>query len=136
MWTTRQSSVYLPLYCGIRTAPHPFAAGVATLHRFSWDSAFWMFNIVANFTYSRYQDMIKDVHTVQRELEAEFLARQPDIDAAALKLYEQSPESARSYLTEYAAAQTEKVMQHWRKLLESLVVKYMDRGTSRTNSAA
>lgn len=120
------SSVYVPLSCGIRSAPAPFAAGVATLHDFSWDSAFWLFNVVANYAYSRYSDMIVDVKKVQRELEAEFLARQPDIDAAALELYQKSPEAARAYLTAYAAAETDKVMKRWRRLLEDLFVKYMD----------
>ncbi len=120
------STVYVPIYCGIRRAPPSYAAGVATLQRFSWDSAFWVFNFVANFTYLRYSDMIQDVQKVQRALEGEFLARQPEIDAAALELYRQSPEKARDYLTGYSVAQGERVVTRWKGLLEDLLVKYMD----------
>jgi len=120
------STVYIPMYCGIQQAPRAFVEGVGTLHRFSWDSAFWVFSSVANYAYSRYSGMIQDIRKVQQGFEGEFLARQGEIDAAALKLYQESPESARRFLTEYSTAQTEKVVTRWRLLLEELIVKYMD----------
>ena len=48
------STVYVPMYAGIRDAPAAFGPGVASLRRYSADSAFWVFNGVANFAYSRY----------------------------------------------------------------------------------
>ncbi|MBM4320637.1 MAG: dipeptidase, partial [Deltaproteobacteria bacterium] len=99
------STVYLPFYCGLRSIPRGFAAGVATLHTFSWESAFWIFNWVANFAYSRYSDMIGDIQVVQRELESGFFARQAEVDSAARALYAQSPELARDYLTRYSLEQ-------------------------------
>ena len=120
------STVYVPMYCSINRIPKNFAAGVATFHQFSWDSAFWVFNFVANYAYSRYCDMIKDIQVVQRELEGKFLANQPEIDKAALELYKQSPQLARDYLTEYSSQQGDETVKRWRKLGESLIVKYMD----------
>jgi len=120
------STVYFPIYAGIRSAPPALAPGVATLRQFSWNSAFWVFNWVANFTYSRYSDMILDVQVVQRELEGDFLARQSTVEAAAARLHGQSPELARSYLTDYSTAQTQRGVDRWRTLGEQLVVKYMD----------
>ncbi|MFH0944355.1 MAG: C69 family dipeptidase [Planctomycetota bacterium] len=119
-------TVYVPMYCGIRQAPHSFAVGTASFDEFSWDAAFWVFNFVANTTYSRYKDMIEDVRIVQRELEGEFLARQPQVEAAALAVYAQSPEQARVYLTEYSVAQGERTTQRWMKLGEQLLFKYLD----------
>ena len=120
------STVYIPIYCGIRRAPPSFAAGVATLQRFSWDSAFWVFNFVANFSYLRYSDMIQNVQKEQRAFEGEFLARQPEIEAAALDLHRKSPEAAREYLTDYSVGQAERVVTRWKGLLTELLVKYMD----------
>jgi dipeptidase len=120
------STVYIPMYCGIRAVPKPFAVGVADLFKFSWDSGFWIFNWVANWTYTRYSDMIRDVQQVQRELEGTFLADQKDVEAAALVLYKQSPDLARDYLTRYSVAQGEMTVARWRALGELLVVKYMD----------
>jgi dipeptidase len=120
------STVYVPLYSGIQDVPRPFAAGSGSLHQFSWDSAFWVFNAVANFAYSRYSDMIVDIRKEQGQLEGAFLARQAPVEEAALALYRQSPELARKYLSEYSAAQTQYAMTEWKKLFAQLLVKYMD----------
>lgn len=120
------TTVYTPMYCGIRSVPKPFAVGTGDFSRFSWDSAFWVFNFVANWAYSRYADMIQDVQPVQREMEGSFLARQKDIEEAALALYRKSPELARDYLTRYSVEEGEKVVARWRKLGEFLLWKYLD----------
>jgi len=123
------STVYVPIYCGIQQAPYPFAVGTGSFTEFSWDSAFWVFNWVANFCYSRYSEMIQDVLVVQRELEGSFIADQPEIDAAAAALYKTSPQSARDYLTKYSAAQAERTVTRWRRLGQDLLVKYLDGNT-------
>jgi dipeptidase len=120
------STVYVPMYCGIRRIPKNFAVGSGNFFEFSWDSAFWVFNFVSNYAYSRYSDMIKDIQVVQQELEGNFLALQPEVDKAAKKLYWNAPELARDYLTEYSAKQAVKTVKRWRKLGEFLVVKYLD----------
>ncbi len=120
------STVYVPIYCGVERVPPAYAAGVADLHHFSWDSAFWVFNWVANFAYSRYDDMIRDIQKVQRELEGTFLAAQPGVEAAALELYSRSPRLARDYLTRYSVQQGQRTVERWRKLGTELLVKYMD----------
>ncbi len=120
------STVWAPMYCGIREVPASYASGVADLQHFSWDSLFWVFNWVANYAYSRYSNMIVDIQQVQRELEGRFLADQAGIDKAALALYAQAPDLARDYLTRYSVAQGELVHARWKKLGEDLLVKYMD----------
>lgn len=120
------TTVYTPMYAGIREVPRNFAEGVANRGTFSWDSSFWVFNWVSNQAYARWSDMIVDVQKVQRELEGQFLADQPEIDKAALELYKRTPEHARAYLTEYSVKQGNKVHARWRKLGEDLLVKYID----------
>ncbi|MCP4895830.1 MAG: dipeptidase [bacterium] len=119
-------TVYTPMYAGMRSVPPSFGEGVASMTKFSWDSAFWVFNWVSNYTYSRYSDMIVEVLTVQQELEGGFLARQNDVEAAAVALYEQSPELARDYVTKYSVEQGEAVTARWTRLGQDLLVKYMD----------
>jgi hypothetical protein len=75
--------------------------------------------------------MIKDIKVVQRRLEDGFVALQPKIDEAALKLYRQAPELARDYLTAYSAKQARKTVKRWRKLWEELLLRYLD-GNVRT----
>lgn len=120
------STVYVPIYTAIRKVPHCFAIGTGSFYEFSWDSAFWVFNFVANFAYSRYSEMIEDVRREQGSLESAFFARQAPLEEAALALYNQSPELARDYLTAYSAEQAELVLTQWKKLLTRLLVKYLD----------
>jgi dipeptidase len=119
-------TVYVPMHCGIKEAPRAFAEGTGNWNEFSWDSAFWTFNFVSNYTYSRWSDMIVDVQKVQRELEGKFIAEQDEVEAAAKKLYEQSPALAKDYLTQYSAQQSELTMKRWKKLGEFLIWKYLD----------
>ncbi len=120
------STVYAPMYCGIRQVPPSFAKGNGGFDRFSWDSAFWVFNFVANWAYSRYSDMIQDIQAVQREIEGKYLAVQPEIEAAALELHKRSPELARDRLTAYSVGEGEALVKRWRQLGEQLIWKYID----------
>ena len=120
------STVYVPMYAGIRKAPRAFAVGTGTFKRFSWNSAFWVFNWVANQAYSRYSYKIKDIQKVQMELEGHFFAMQPQVERAAMNLYKSAPELARDYLTRYSARQTARTMKRWKKLGQHLLVKYLD----------
>ncbi|MCK5737686.1 C69 family dipeptidase, partial [bacterium] len=120
------STVYVPMYCGIREVPSSFAVGNGDFQHFTWDSAFWVFNFVANYSYLRYSDMIVDVQNVQRELEGKFLADQARIDAAALALFKQAPQLAVDYLTNYSCSEGNAVVKRWKKLGEFLIYKYLD----------
>jgi dipeptidase len=120
------STVWTPQYCANRAVPRSFAVGTGDFDTFTWDSAFWVFNFVSNWAYGRYSDIIEDVHRVQRELEGGFLARQAEVERAALALYQQSPGLARDYLTDYSVEQGDLVTARWRKLGEALLVKYLD----------
>jgi dipeptidase len=120
------STVYLPMYCGIQRVPYAYAVGTGSFNEFSWDSAFWVFNFVANYAYSRYSEMIVDIQKVQRELEGRFLANQANIDQAALTLHKQSPQLALDYLTNYSVEQGDMTVKRWMKLGEFLLFKYLD----------
>lgn len=120
------STCYIPMYCGINQAPPAFAESAGSFEEFSWDSAWWVFNFVANYSYSRYCDMILDVQKVQRELEAKFLGEVAQIDTKALKLFQEDPEKARKFLTQYSLEQGEMTVKRWKKLGEFLLWKYLD----------
>ena len=120
------STVYIPVYCGITEVPYNFAVGTGSFDEFTWDSAFWVFNWVANYAYSRYSEMIQDIQVVQRELESGFLADQAEIDAAALALHKQAPRLGRDYLTEYTRQVGANVHKRWKELGEFLIYRYLD----------
>ena len=120
------TTCYVPISCGVQAPPHAFAEGTGDFNSFSWDSAFWTFNFVSNYTYTRWSDMIQDVQKVQREFEGRFTAGQPDVDRRALALYKEDPGLAKDYLTKRAAEATAEVVARWQKLGQFLIWKYLD----------
>lgn len=120
------TTVYSPMYCCMTRVPEPYAVNAGNFGEFNWDSAFWTFNFVSNYTYLRYSMMVKDVQEVQRKLEGAFVANQPRIDAAAKVEYEKSPELAAEYLTKYSCDQGDAVVKRWQKLGQFLIWKYLD----------
>jgi dipeptidase len=119
-------TVFVPMYMGMTSIPENYAQGEADLLTFSWNSAFWVFNWVANQAYNRYSHMITDIRKVQTELEDKFELYGPIIDEAAAKLYKANPEYAKAFLTDYCHEQSRQTVEKWKKLGEFLMVKYLD----------
>lgn len=115
---------YVPLYCGIDAIPESYDRG--SLDQFSWDSAWWVFNFVANFANLRYCDMRPDIQAVQNEIEGNFLALQPAVEETAVRLAKDNPELMVRYLTDYSVYHAEQTVTRWKALGEFLIRKYND----------
>jgi dipeptidase len=118
------TSCYFPLYPGNSAVPPAFARG--SLKHFSWDSAWWVFNLVANYAQLKYSYMAKDITKVQAELEGNFLLLQPSIESTALALLKSDPRRAQRFLTDYSVSAGEQVFRRWRELAEDLFTNYND----------
>jgi dipeptidase len=120
------STVYMPFYCKINRVPNCLAENNGDMFTYSPTSAFWAFNYVSNFAYSRYSDMIVDIQKVQQGFENKFTANQSNFEKHILDLYQSNPDSAISKLTDYSCSNAENVTQAWIELGHFLLVKYMD----------
>jgi dipeptidase len=121
------STVYMPIYCSIQKIPESLAQGNGNLFTYSETSAFWTFNFVSNWAYTRYCDMIIDIQKIQNELESNFLVLQPSVEKTALDLINSSDmNSCLQYLNDYSVEQASKTENRWKKLGHDLLVKYMD----------
>lgn len=120
------TTVYVPMYAGITTAPTAFSKDAGNFKEFSWDSAFWVFSAVSEKAYSRWVDIIKDVKTAQEKMEASFEAMIPEIDTVAVQLQAVSPEMAARFLTGFSATQGNAAVERWRKLWAEIFVKFND----------
>jgi dipeptidase len=118
------TSCYVPLYAGIDGVPPSFTVG--TIEKFSWDSAWWVFNFVANLANLKYSFMVEDILEVQREIEGRFLAMQPVVEQTALALADKDPDLMREYLTQYSVGQGEDMVRRWKELGEYLLTTYND----------
>ncbi len=120
------STVYNPIYCSVTSVPETYAVGNGALMDFSNTSAFWIFNQVSNFAYTRYSYIIKDIEKVQKELENKYVAYTPAIDEAAQLLYKKDKQLAIDFLTEYSVNQANNTTKRWLELYKYLFTKYMD----------
>ena len=116
-------SLYVPMYCGINNIPWCYDENNGSLLEYSSSSAFWVYNQVSNFAYSKYSYMMPDIQKVQNQWENNFNLLVPATDKAALEL---SEEEAREYLTKFSIEQAELSTEAWRKLGEYLLVKNLD----------
>ncbi|MGA2823324.1 MAG: C69 family dipeptidase, partial [Bacteroidales bacterium] len=120
------STVFNPMYCGITKVPHSYAEGNGSMVEYSPTSAFWTFNFVSNWAYTKYEYMIKDIQKVQRELELGYIDQTAKIDKEALVIYKTDKNKARAYLTNYSVKTGDGTVARWKKLGEYLLVKYID----------
>jgi dipeptidase len=118
------TTCYVPLYCCIDELPESFTVG--SLNQFSWDSAWWVFNFVANYANLRYCDMLPEIQAVQRDLEGTFLALQPAVEKTAIELGKTDPKLMVRYLTDYSVSHGDQTVKRWKALGEHLITKYND----------
>jgi dipeptidase len=112
---------YVPLHHNIAEIPKPFTIG--DINEFNFESAWWLFNLTANYCNLRYDSMHKDMKVVQQRLEKSFIAQNDSLEMALL----QNPTlNANHVFTKFAFDNTKKMMKEWEILFFSLVVKYND----------
>ena len=120
------TAVYVPMYCSSNEVPECFSPENGDLYNFSWTSAFWVHNWVANMAYNRYNPMIGDIRNVQKNLEDQFEEEVLTIDELAEALYTVSEDAARELLTTYSCQSAEFSTATWKELGEFLMVKFLD----------
>ena len=117
------STVYTPMYCGITEIPLCFQVGNGDMLTYSETSAFWLFNRVTNFVYSRYSDMIVDLQKVQTALEEGYIA---DVKKFDERVKDLKDDALTHQLNDFSGRAAKKMMDEWNKLDRYLLVKYID----------
>lgn len=119
-------TVFTPVYCNTDRIPASYAEGEGDCVTFSWNSAFWIYNWVADMIRPRYSQMVDDMRTVQNELENTYAYAQEGVESAAMKLYNENPEKAKEFLTDYTNMCAQTAVDRWKQLGEFLIVRYND----------
>jgi dipeptidase len=120
------SNVFVPMYSSITKVPEAYAVGNGGMMDFSFDAAFWVFNLVSNYAYTRYNVIHPEIRAEQAKLEDGFLAETKDIDKKALALYETDKKGAVAVLTDYSVKTGNETVKHWLKFYTYLFTKFMD----------
>ena len=119
------STCYCPMYCGITKIPECFREGNGDMLTYSETSAFWLFNRVTNFVYSRYNDMIVDLQKKQFELEEYFIREVGHFDQKSTR-FADNEEKLNIQLNDFSNRMAERMMKEWKQLDQYLLVKYID----------
>ena len=117
------STVYVPMYSTITEVPECFKEGNGDMYNYSPTSAWWTYNIVANWAYTKYSAMMPDIKKVQAAWEDKFNAQVEAIDAQVANM---DAVHATEFLTEYSCAQAQESTAAWKDLGIYLFVKYLD----------
>ena len=116
-------SCYTPMYTCINHVPECFEEGNGDSYTFSPTSAWWTFNIVANWAYTKYSRMYPHIRELQLAWDDKFNTQIPGVDAEAANL---SDADARAFLTNYSCSQAENLVADWQRLHIYLITKFID----------
>ena len=117
------STVYVPIYSTITEVPECFKEGNGDMYNYSPTSAWWTYNIVANWAYTKYSAMMPDIKKVQTAWEDKFNAQVAVVDEAVADL---SAADKSAWLTKYSILQAEDSHKAWQQLCIYLFTKYLD----------
>jgi dipeptidase len=117
------STVYVPMYSTITEVPECFKEGNGDMYNYSPTSAWWTYNIVANWAYTKYSAMMPDIKKVQATWEDKFNAQVEVVDQIVAAM---SATEATEFLTKYSVAQAQESTAAWKELGIYLFVKYLD----------
>ncbi len=120
------STVFVPMYSSITKVPEAYAVGNGDMMDFTMDAAFWVFNMVSNFAYTRYSYIHPEIRAEQTKLEGEFLEEITKTDEEALAKYKSDKSAAVAYLTDFSDNAGNETVKHWRDFYGYLFTKYMD----------
>lgn len=116
-------SCYAPMYSCLKHVPECFAEGNGDSYTFSPTSAWWTFNLVANWAYTKYSRMYPHIRETQQIWDDKFNTQIAGVDAEAAAM---SEEDAKLFLTSYSCSQAENMVADWQRLYLYLVTKFID----------
>lgn len=117
------TNVYIPFFSCANKVPYCMQQGNGDLLKYSHTSAFWAFNTVANYAYTKYERMLPEIRFRQAEWEKRF---DEDLPLLENKIGKMSVELRNDYLSQYSCTQADAVVADWHELFGFLMVKYLD----------
>ncbi len=118
-------TLYVPVYTGTRDTKESWKSNFDR-DLFSFDSAQWAFMLQDDVVNWRYQEAIEDLKAVRDPIEAEFFAKQAEIEKKATELYKEDPAKAEKFLTDYTIECMAKAEKAYWDLNARSIAKYIN----------
>ena len=119
-------TVFYPVYCSSTRAADKYAKGYGKMMEFRDDAAFWVFNQVSNFAYTRYRDIHPEIRAMQDKLENGYISFLSVVDAQAKTLLETDRNKAVEFLTDFSVNTGNQLAGQWKQFYAYLFTRYMD----------
>lgn len=121
------STVYCPIYTTIKEIPLCFREGNGSMMEFSETAAFWIFNQVSNFAYTKYDYIHPEIAARQNEYEINWIQETADLARKFTGIYEsEGARGVEKMVTEYSRMAATNLFADWKAFYQYLFVKYMD----------
>ncbi len=119
------NTIYCPMYTCMTEIPECFREGNGSMSEWSETSAFWTFNQMSNWAYTKYDYIHPEIRKRQREMETNWVEKAvPELDKRVNTI--KGREAQVKELTLFSCNQANKMTQSWKKLYHDLFMKYMD----------
>ena len=117
--------VYCPMYTCMAEIPESYREGNGSMSEWSETSAFWTFNQMSNWAYTKYNYIHPEIRKVQREFETKCVEKLiPDLDerVSAIKGHD----GMVLEMTRFSCNTANELVAMWKDLYHTLFMKYMD----------
>ncbi len=116
------TSPYMPFFTGATAVPEAYRTYNPDIY--SDNSARWAVDFVDNLLYLNWQEGKQDLQAAREPLEASFFTRNAEIEREYRALASKNPRKAAELLDTYAETCAREIMQTYRTLRHTLLVKY------------
>jgi dipeptidase len=127
------SCVYMPMYASITKAPRSLEVGNGDIMTWSDDAAYWAFNQVCNYAYTRYNLIQPEIITKQSAYEKGYIEKVKATDTKYQELAKTDKKKAIALLTDFSCTEADNLTKDWFNFYKYLFVKYSD-GNVKTKS--
>ncbi|MBR4391410.1 MAG: C69 family dipeptidase [Bacteroidales bacterium] len=119
------NTVYCPMYTCLNVVPDGFREGNGSMSEWSESAAFWIFNQMSNWAYTKYDYIHPEIEKRQHEYEKNYIEKLvPAIDQEVKQITDQR--EAIKVLTKFSNIQADELCYNWKRFYQDLFMKYMD----------
>ena len=121
-------TVFAPMYGSNTEVPVALAEeGHGAIMNFTFDSSFWVFNLVANLAYTRWRIIYPEVQDFAKRLQAQYIVDSAEAEQRARTLWEAGQQDeAVQHLTKFSTTTAQSLHDVWLDFWEYLVPRHLD----------
>ena len=119
------NTVYCPMYTCMTEIPESFREGNSSMTEWSETSAFWTFNQMSNWAYTKYDYIHPEIRKRQRELEESWVNKEiPALDKRVATIKGRGAQVRE--LNKFSNMTGDKLVYKWKEFYHELFMKYVD----------